>query len=229
VKAVLDQNVGPGRVRYEAAAKIGADGAFRFANIPPGEVAVGIEEKFERERSLTFLIDHLVRLNASPGQQMQSKIGGAGEGVTGEVALPAGVSGDLASRYVFAQLRGAALPLALLPKRDETIKTKEQFDAWLEKFRQTPAGKKFAAAEEAQHRSYAVRVGDDGKFTVKDVLPGTYTLVIEVYEVNHGPNYGYGKPVASARKPVEVIETGDKCDVGTIVLEPPAATAGQRQ
>jgi hypothetical protein len=59
---------------------------------------------------------------------------------------------------------------------------------------------------------------------VKDVLPGSYTLVVEVYELNFGPAYGYGKPVASVRKPVEVIETGDKCDLGTIVLEMPAAS-----
>jgi hypothetical protein len=196
--------------------------------MPSGEVAVGIEEQFARERSLTMLMDHLVRLQASPGQRMQPEIGGTGEGVTGMVALPAEVKGDLASRYVFAQLRGAPPPPELLPRPDVSVKTMEQYEAWMKTFRQSPAGKNFTAAEEAAARSYAVRVAADGKFELKDVLPGKYLLAVEVYELNYGPSYGYGKAVASAHKPVEVVETGDKCDLGTIVLEPPVARAQRK-
>ncbi len=223
VSAWSDEQVGPGRIVYRAAAKIGGDGTFRFANVPAGEVAVGIEEKFERERSLTTLMDHLVRFDASAGQRLDTKIGGAGEGVTGIVALPSGVSGDLASRFVFAQLRGMPVPNEMLPRPDVSIKTMEQYQAWMKTFRQTPAGKKFTGAEQAAARSYAVRIAVDGTFTVKDVLPGSYALVVEVYELNFGPAYGYGKAVASVRKPVEVLETGDKCDLGTIKLEVPAS------
>jgi hypothetical protein len=97
VSAVLDQYIGPGRLRYDPTTKVGPDGSFRFANVPPGEVTIGVEETFERERSLVTVMDHMVRLDASAGQQIQSKVGGAGEGVTGIVALASGVSGDLAS------------------------------------------------------------------------------------------------------------------------------------
>jgi len=225
VTAWSDNYVGPGRLAYRQSTKIGADGKFRFENVPPGELSVGIEEKFERARSLTTLLDHLVRLEATAGQRSEAKVGGSGEGVTGAVALPAGVSGDLESRFVFAQLRGLPVPNELLPRPDVPIKTPQEFEAWLKQFRQTPDGKKFAAAEAASWHSYAVRIGADGKLEVKDVLPGRYLLVVEVYELNHGPAYGYGKPVASARKTVQVVETGDKCDVGVTVLEAPAPPA----
>jgi hypothetical protein len=223
ITAFANQHVGHGSIVYRASAKLGADGVFRFAHVPPGEVAVGIEEKFERERTITTVMDHLVRLESLPGQRLEAKVGGAGEGVTGSVALPRGVEGDLASRFVFAQLRGLPVPPELLPKPDMEIKTLEQYEAWLKAFRETPAGRKFTTAEENASRSYAVRVQPDGTFNVKDVLPGRYALVVEVYDLNFGPSYGYGKAAASATKQVDVTETGDKCDVGVIQLEPPAA------
>ncbi len=191
----------PGRLQYMDAKNIGADGAFNFDHVPPGDLQISLPVPFERGRTGITVPDHLNVLTITSGQTIETKIGGSGVIVIGKAALPTAIKGDLASRFVYGQL--TSRPMLREFVRPTTAEIKAMFDRRIEA------------------KSFAVRINADGTFTIKDVPTGSYHLNIEVLEINEGPSWGEGPEVAQAYKSIEITNTADRCDLGLITLQPP--------
>ena len=186
---------------YQQSNTLAADGSFTFNHVPPGHMSVSIPVEFQRARSWITLPDHLNVLEITPGQAVETKIGGAGAIVTGKIALPPSVKGNLANYFVYGQL---------------TLPPAPRFTT-----RPTTAEMKAFRDRQLQAKSFAVRINDDGTFSVNDIPPGKYALHVYVAELNEGPSWGSGPAVAQLDKLVQVGLTPDRCDLGDLFLEPP--------
>ncbi len=198
-------------------------GKFVLELIPPGDGLVATDEGVGNSSVISTPIQ------VNPGETAEVQVGGVGRMVTGRLTAPSGVEirswpGQVRVTYL------GIVPPDVPPHTDPVS---------------LPAG--LTEDEEAQRRleledsavgrnwrrgqwSYGFKVGDDGSFTVPEVLPGSYSLFVQVYQGSLGSSTqlrvrSSGEPqIGSARLKFAVPDdsqgAGTRIDLGEITIVP---------
>jgi thiol-disulfide isomerase/thioredoxin len=206
------RRAGEGMVSFSSTATADAEGRFRFDRVPPGTAYVGRAIKLN-DRMTSF--SHTTPVEVEAGRTSRVEIGGTGRLVVGRVIAPAGTAAPLDSTLGMHHIR----PKLKQPTPPEGL-SQDQKAQWFRQWLTTEEGREF---QQAQRRSYAVKVESDGSFRVEDVPAGTYLLSIQVNAPVPGDRGGFGELLGSAAKEFTVPEmpggrSDDPLDIGSLEL-----------
>ena len=147
-------------------ARSDATGKFTLEHVPPGDGRVAIDDG----PGTAPIVSPSIQV--APGETAQVQIGGVGGPVTGKLVAPPGVEiRNWSNQVAFSQL-SVEWDSYAMPK-DLTGNAAER---WKLEFEDTEAGRTWFRNQYA----YDFKVGADGSFTIPEVLPGKYSLFIQV-------------------------------------------------
>ena len=143
-----------------------ATGKFTLEHVPPGDGRVVIEDG----PGTAPIFSPSIRVN--PGETVEMQIGGVGRPVIGKlVAPPVTAIRSWSNQVTLAQLHVERGPYPL-PK--DLIGN--AVERWKLEFEDTETGRNWLRDQCA----YDFKVGEDGAFTIPEVLPGKYSLYLHV-------------------------------------------------
>ena len=147
-------------------ARSDANGNFTLEHVPPGD---GRIEMFNGAGTATILS---ASVQVDPGETARVRIGGVGRSVTGRLVAPPGVEiRSWPDQATIAQLANEVEPYSMPPNL-----TGNAAEQWKLEFEDTEAGRVWFRDQYV----YNFKVGEDGSFTIPEVLPGKYRLVVNV-------------------------------------------------
>jgi RNA polymerase sigma factor (sigma-70 family) len=149
-----------------------ANGGFALEHIPPGDGRVVIEDDPGTGTILSEFVE------VKPGETAQAQIGGAGWEITGKLIAPPGVE----IRSWTNQVTLAQLQVAYNPYPFPEGLTGSAAERWKLEFEESPAGRSWFRGQ----CTYNFKVGEDGAFTIPEVLPGNYSLFVHVAQGSLG-------------------------------------------
>jgi RNA polymerase sigma factor (sigma-70 family) len=197
------------------AARSDATGKFTLEHVPPGDGRAVIDDGPHTGHILSSWIQ------VKPGETAQVQIGGVGRPVTGKLLAPPGLEiRNWTNQVTLARLQ-SEYDSYRMPK-DLTGNAQER---WKLEFEDTEAGRTWSRNENL----YDFNVGADGSFTIPEVLPGKYWLIVNVGQgyLGSGPDSTASRPgedtqIAQASMKMTVPDAsgdnGDPLDLGDIVL-----------
>jgi protocatechuate 3,4-dioxygenase beta subunit len=173
------------RIYSSSSAKTDADGNFSLDRVAPGKWSVGRRVQLS---SNSWSSVTLATVEVEAGKTAEVKLGGNGRPITGKVILPPDLAGRSDWNYGFSQLStrnnisvtGPPMPLLV---RMSSAETQQK---WMQNWLKSDDGKKYVAAIQEQQRnmrSYPVAVESDGTFRIDDVIPGDYSLNINIMKM----------------------------------------------
>lgn len=191
------------RVYYQYSTTTDANGHFEFDRVVAGKVKIG------QQISTGWNVASMTQgtpIKAVAGKTIHVKIGGEGRPVIGRFNMPATLqSGQWVTKIANLSLHHQPVG-PKPPALPDTLKnaSPRAKSIWYMKWRQTPAGRAYMAAQikadlTVSHRDYVVLVKPDSSFRVNDVLPGEYDLTVYFYPKPTLPSAPTGRPVAMAR------------------------------
>jgi hypothetical protein len=181
---------------------------------------VGRQVKYTRKYSNYTFFDHVVMVDARPGQTATVTIGGAGRKVIGRIVPPEGQTIDFAKTFTPASLSMQGPSFRPPPGFESLPQTQraKAYTQWLF----SDEGK---TSQLAAMSTYFVPINADGTFTVPDVPPGEYTLQMRAHKLLEAPPWGQGEFIGQVSGPVEVEDepgqANQPVDAGTFELQPP--------
>jgi hypothetical protein len=147
-------------------ARSDATGKFTLEHVPPSRGRVSIDDGPDTAPILSSSIQ------VNPGETAQLQIGGVGRPVTGKLVAPPGTEiRNWSKQVTLARLHVEWDPYPL-PK-DLSWNAAER---WKLEYEDTEAGRTWFRDQYA----YDFKVGADGSFTIPEVLPGKYSLFVNV-------------------------------------------------
>ena len=165
-------------ISWNVTTRTNSAGEFLIKRCPAGKVQVGMQVRMFTNS--TSSLGRLVVVQA--GKTTRVVLGGMGRCVEGRVSIPPAFARSSDWKFEIGSA-GTKRPsfLSLMPKNIrrgyEAAKTK-----WLRSFLASPAGKAWMAGDRKWMRTkmhdYSFTVQPDGRFTIPDVLPGTYVIGI---------------------------------------------------
>ena len=200
---------------YQLSTQSDASGNFAFEHVPPGAGRVQIDDG----EGFAPILSSAVQVN--PGATTQVRIGGVGRTVTGKLLAPAGAEiRDWSNQVSLAELH---VEYDSYPLPKDLIGTAAE--RWKLEFENTEAGHAWLRDQ----YSYDFKVAADGSFTLPEVLPGRYSLFVNVSQgsLGSGPDStqrypGFDPQIAWGGKKITVPEAGADSglpmDLGEITL-----------
>ncbi|MFB3786181.1 MAG: redoxin domain-containing protein [bacterium] len=202
--------------RYTAVT--GVEGRFAFDRVIPGEAWIGYKKKVY----FMEFDSHAYPITVLPNQTARAEIPAEGRAVTGTVA-PAG-GADIGPITGMGMLFRDQEEIPYPP--EVTAQGRNAQNAWFDRWIRTEEGK----AHFRMDRRYYFDTQPDGAFQVEGILPGTYTLVVSLFEPDALRRRSVRKLGESTLK-VTIPEGGSDSphDLGRIEVEvtPPVAAGGQ--
>lgn len=193
------------RFQDSFAAKTDLDGRFHFDRLPPMSGTIRALLGPWRESVLTA--SKSVPLKLKPGDRQKVTLGGEGATITGRV-VATGRSNDTLSKnwslnYLVSRTSGVDYPNDGEPLSFDASGPLQQ--RWLRQ----PDFDNWRATRE----NYFVKLADDGRLRISGVWPGTYDLVIQLYERPSGCLVE-----TIGEKVVPIMITKHQADAGEVVL-----------
>jgi thiol-disulfide isomerase/thioredoxin len=163
-----------------------------YRMIPMGQGAAGGPQEIAR---------------VQPGETATVKLGGSGRAVTGRFKITnpyVPIDWPGRNNYLYAH--------SVRPKPPEGLKTREEFDAWMNR-------PEIQRANDAA-RNYPIQTAAGGSFRMDEVIPGKYEMQIQIYDPRDPEALAYSKYICNESKSFEVPESNDKgpLDIGVIEL-----------
>jgi RNA polymerase sigma factor (sigma-70 family) len=196
-------------------ARSDATGKFTLEHVPPGDGRAAIDDGPETAPILSPWIQ------VKPGETAQVQIGGVGRPVTGKLVAPPGLEiRNWTNQVTLARLQTEYDSYAM-PK-DLTGNAQEK---WELEFEDTEAGRTWSRNQNL----YDFNVAADGSFTIAEVLPGKYWLIVNVGQgyLGSGPDSTTSRPggdtqIAQTAMRITVpdasADNGWPLDLGEIIL-----------
>jgi hypothetical protein len=195
-------------------ARSDATGKFTIEHVPPGDGRVAIDTGAGIAPVLSAAI------HVDPGETAHVQIGGVGRMVTGKLVAPSGVEiRSWSNQVTIAQLHVEREPYPL-PKD----LTGNMVERWKLEFEDTEAGRAWFRDQ----CSYGFKVGADGSFTIPEVLPGKYRMLVSLAQgsLGSGPDlttrHPDGPQIASGGMKLIVTDAsadgGSPLELGDILL-----------
>jgi len=196
-------------------ARSDATGKFTLEHVPPGDGRAVIINGPDTAPVLSPWIQ------VKPGETAQVQVGGVGRPVTGKLVAPPGLEiRNWTNQVTLARLQSEWDSYGM-PK-DLTGNAQER---WKLEFEESEAGRSWSRSQNL----YDFNVGADGSFTMPEVLPGKYWLIVNVGQgyLGSGPDSTASRPgedaqIAQASMRITVEDasgaTGWPLDLGEITL-----------
>ncbi|HTV48336.1 MAG TPA: carboxypeptidase regulatory-like domain-containing protein [Phycisphaerae bacterium] len=210
-------------INFDNNVRTDANGEFEFKHIPPGKWSVCPWIQTQAENPTGGASPSLPQLafQIKAGQIITGTLGGVGWTVTGSIILPPGL--DL-NRGQYS-IEDEMLPDWLKPPEPPMpaqIKngSKEQQFKWYSVFAKTPSAKAFSAEENNYYRQchwYAMTIQSDNTFSIYDVVPGKYTIMVQISAIKDYTNI---IPVASAQTQFSVPAISDGAGDKVLIAPP---------
>ena len=174
------------------------NGQFAIDYVPPGKwlacLAIATQESYGYDMGVSpSFPQQTVQIKA--GQITDVNLGGMGRTVVGHVLLPSDLSSQTEAYYLDGQVETTTdePPRLQMPPMPPDVKngSVEKRFLWFDAFRKSPAGKAFIAAQNNYYQqprfivSYEINVRSDGYFIIHGVLPGTYSIAIQMRTPNN--------------------------------------------
>ena len=154
---------------HNAVTEADAEGRFRFENLPPGAFSLHYGSK---DGGQSIEQD---TIGLEPGQTVSVRLGEpAPDGTTVTGTFTASVEGRIENWA--AQLSSASFSRQLALPQSPGVLSEEDRVRWFLDWAQSPAGRALLV----QRRTHHPVVDSGGRFTIRGVLPGTYTLWMRV-------------------------------------------------
>jgi peroxiredoxin len=148
------------------------------------------------------------------GKTTTVTLGASGRQVTGTVQLPPEASG-WGAYAVDVQLQTKAPPLVNPVPDDVRKQGRMAVQKWMLDYYKTDAGKAYLKVMRGM-RYYGATPGADGKFSMDDVVPGDYTVMVTAYENGRGV-FGRGQSSLTVT-PVTPGSNDQPLDTGAIKM-----------
>ncbi len=192
-----------------------AQGRFVFSRVIPGEVRIG----FKKKVYFMEFDSHAYPFAVFPNQTLRAEIPAEGRAITGTIA-PAGDAGinPITGMGMLFRDQGE------IPYPPEVAaQGRDAQNAWFDQWIHTGGGKAHFRAD----RRYYFDTRPDGSFQVEGILPGTYTLVVSLFEPDALRRRSVNKLGESIRK--ITIPEGDSSpphDLGKIEVNVTVSASG---
>ena len=168
----------PGELRWQLETTTDSTGHFKLFHVPGVEAGVSADIPVQAREQFSNVTRSGPSVTLIAGQTAHVAIGGTGRSSVGILTLPESLRYRDAWFPYRCELIGDGPPLPV--PADFNAWSEEKKSAWVAAYWQTAEGAKRSISNE--HSSLPVNIGQDGSVRIDDVVPGTYTLAIKLYE-----------------------------------------------
>jgi beta-lactamase regulating signal transducer with metallopeptidase domain/thiol-disulfide isomerase/thioredoxin len=178
-------------------------GHFVMEFVPPGKYA--LYRMIPMANGASSGSRALVQVEA--GKTASVKVGGAGQPVVGRVKI--------ANPYVpidWQNGRDHFYARSILPQPPPDLKTREAMDAW----RKQPQIQQVYDSSQ----NYPIQFAADGSFRIDEVVPGNYSMQLQILDPRDPSAFAYQKFIANTTKTFEVPQanTREPLDIGVVEI-----------
>lgn len=196
-------------------------GNFAMERLRAGEAMVGRMVTYGTGNMNMSTFSHSVPVTLKAGETATVKIGGSGRKVAGKAKLPAEYEGPAPWAMGHIQFQAQATP---------TNAAGNFFYELGKAMTRANQGEALAEVTVQVNRTYSGAFNEAGEFLVDDVLPGTYSYHVMLYELPQGDNFQFNT-LGTANGAFTVPAEGEgTVEVGEITLNlPPQRNTGTLQ